>query len=721
MRKNRSFTVKPIVALVTLSLYGAVAQAEEKAADTDRLPEISVKAKVPLGALPGTYAGGQIARGGRIGVLGNQDFMDVPFNMTSYTAKVIEDQQARTIADVLINDPSVRMGQSFGTAAQTFVIRGYPVLAEDLAFNGLYGITPRQLPAIEGVERLEVIKGANAFLNGVSPSGSGIGGTVNIVPKRAADAPLTRATIDYGSNGQVGGHADLGRRFGPDNQFGIRLNAVQRGGSTAIHGEDSRLTYGTLGLDFTGEKLRLSADLSYQKQTVTQPRLAVNVGAGVTNMPHAPDSKVNYSQPWTSTSIESTSAVFRGEYDFSTNAMGYAAIGFGHNNEMNDLSALTISANNGSASTSRFANPYDVSTASSEAGVNFRFETGPVKHKVNVGTATTQSNARSNFIFLGIATPTSIYDPVDVAKPAGASFTGSLNDPEIINRVRNRSYAVSDTLSFLDDKISITLGLRRQSIQVINYSYFTGAESDDSDKSVTTPVYGVVIKPWKPLSLYANHIEGLSQGAVAPLGTTNFGTVLSPSRSKQNEIGAKVDFGSYGAGLAVFEIERPSTTTEGGIFANNGEQLNTGVEFNAYGEPVAGWRVLGGAAFTDAELTKTENGTNDGKTSFGVPKNQYNLGTEYDVAELPGLTLTGRWIRTGSQYVNQTNTLSIPSWDRFDLGARYATKLSNYDVKFRANVENLFDKDYWAAVSPTFGQVTMGAPRTFRLSATFDF
>ena len=277
MRKNRSFNIKPIAALVTLSLYGAIAQADETAADTDRLPEVSVKAKVPLGALPGTYAGGQIARGGRIGVLGNQDFMDVPFNMTSYTAKVIEDQQAKTIADVLINDPSVRMGQSFGTAAQTFVIRGYPVLAEDLAFNGLYGITPRQLPAVEGVERLEVIKGANAFLNGVSPSGSGIGGTVNIVPKRAADKPLTRATIEYGSSGEIGGHADLGRRFGTDNQFGVRLNAVQREGSTAIHHEDSRLTYGTLGLDFTGEKLRLSADLSYQKQTITQPRLAVNV------------------------------------------------------------------------------------------------------------------------------------------------------------------------------------------------------------------------------------------------------------------------------------------------------------------------------------------------------------------------------------------------------------------------------------------------------------
>lgn len=728
MRKNRSFTIKPIVALATLSLYGAVAQAEEKAA-AESLPEVSVNAKAPLGALPGTYAGGQVAKGGRIGVLGNQNIMDVPFSMTSYTAKIIEDQQAKTIADVLINDPSVRAGQSFGTAAQTFVIRGYPVLSEDVALNGLFGIIPRQLPALEGVERLEVFKGANAFLNGVSPSGTGIGGNINIVPKRAADAPLTRVTLDYSSSGQVGGHADLGRRFGADNQFGIRLNAVQRDGNTAIHHEDSRLTYGTLGLDFTGEKLRLSSDISYQKQNISRPRLAVNVGGAVTNMPNAPDSKVNYSQPWTYTNTESTSAVFRGEYDFSSNVMAYAALGAGHNNEINDLAAVTISSNTGSAGASRFANSYDVSTVSSEAGAKVNFETGVVKHMVNVGATTTRSNARSNFIFDFTPLATNIYNPVDLAKPDGAGLnTGSLNDPEIINRVRNKSYAISDTLSFLDERVLVTLGLRRQSIQVINYDYNTGNETDNSDKSVTTPIYGVVVKPWKFVSLYANHIEGLSQGPVAPstvgfpaVPVTNAGQALSPLKSSQNEIGAKVDYGNVGASLAVFEIERPNTTYVGTTFTNDGEQRNRGVEFNAYGEPVMGWRVLGGAAFTDAELTKTENGTNDGNTSYGVPKNQYNLGTEYDIAGIPGFTVTGRWIRTGSQFVNQANTLSIPSWDRFDLGARYATKLNNHDVKFRANVENLFDKDYWAAVSPTFGQVTMGAPRTFRLSATIDF
>ncbi|NMG66957.1 hypothetical protein GPA19_18610 [Azoarcus indigens] len=54
-------------------------------------------------------AGGQIARGGRVGMLANQDVFDTPFAMTSYTAELIENQQARTVADVVVNNASTRL------------------------------------------------------------------------------------------------------------------------------------------------------------------------------------------------------------------------------------------------------------------------------------------------------------------------------------------------------------------------------------------------------------------------------------------------------------------------------------------------------------------------------------------------------------------------------------------------------------------------------------
>ena len=65
--------------------------------------------------LPPPYAGGQVATGGQLGLLGNRDVMDTPFNQTSYTAKKAQDQQARTVRDVLINDPSVRISRPTGS------------------------------------------------------------------------------------------------------------------------------------------------------------------------------------------------------------------------------------------------------------------------------------------------------------------------------------------------------------------------------------------------------------------------------------------------------------------------------------------------------------------------------------------------------------------------------------------------------------------------------
>ena len=62
------------------------------------------------------YAGGQVTRSGRIGLLGNKDIFDTPFSISSYTAELIENQQARTVGDVVHNDASTRLtssGQGF--------------------------------------------------------------------------------------------------------------------------------------------------------------------------------------------------------------------------------------------------------------------------------------------------------------------------------------------------------------------------------------------------------------------------------------------------------------------------------------------------------------------------------------------------------------------------------------------------------------------------------
>ncbi|WP_157793638.1 TonB-dependent receptor plug domain-containing protein, partial [Yersinia pestis] len=123
-----------------------------------------------------TYLDGQVANGGRIGFLGQQDARNVPFNIIGYTSKMIEDQQAATIADVVKNDASVQNVRGYGNPSQNYRIRGFNLDGDDISFGGLFGVLPRQIVSTSMVERVEVFKGANAFINGISPSGSGVGG-----------------------------------------------------------------------------------------------------------------------------------------------------------------------------------------------------------------------------------------------------------------------------------------------------------------------------------------------------------------------------------------------------------------------------------------------------------------------------------------------------------------------------------------------------------------
>jgi len=169
------------------------------------------------------YAGGQVAAGGRMGLLGNRDFMETPFNTISYTEAYIANRQARDITSVIAAaDPTVFTNNASGAWSENYSIRGFASSTTDMTVDGMFGMAPFYRTSPEMFERIDVLKGPSALLNGMPPGGS-VGGTINLIPKRAADAPLTRVSADYSSDAQFGGHVDVGRRFGSSRQWGVRF------------------------------------------------------------------------------------------------------------------------------------------------------------------------------------------------------------------------------------------------------------------------------------------------------------------------------------------------------------------------------------------------------------------------------------------------------------------------------------------------------------------
>ena len=667
-------------------------------------------------ALPETLAGGQVARGARLGMLGNKDVMDTPFSVTSYTAKTLADLQTVTVADALERDPSVRSTGQTGGIVDSFFIRGFPIgegnLGE-LAFDGVYGVAPNYRVFTDYAERVEVLKGPGALMYGISPN-SGVGGVINIVPKRPLDEDLTRFTGSYASDSQVGGHLDLSRRFGSENQFGVRFNGNLQGGDTAVDDQHRDLGVGAIALDYRGERLRLNLDYISQKESWEGASRPFTIAPGV-DVPSAPNGRTNLPQDWGWSDTKEQSALLGGEYDLTDNVTVFAHAGGGRS-DVKRLSDQVPRILNDAGDTSNIPGYYKFNVDRSTADVGLRgvFATGPVTHTTTL-MATRYQDELSRGITNGTAILSNIYHPVDVPQQY-------LSSPKVqrVSESELSGVALTDTLSMLDDRFQLTLGVRRQDIESRNYNA-AGAVSSKYSDNATTPLVGVVVKPWQDVSLYYNYVEGLSKGDIAPGTASNAGETFAPYESKQHEIGVKYEHGTFMTTLALFQIEKPSGEIgAGNVFSVQAEQRNRGVELSMYGEVAKGTRLMGGVTVLDGELTDSATAANRGNKPVGVPDVQANLWAEWDTPWLEGFTFTSGAIYTDRQYVNQANTQQLDAWTRFDAGARYATKIEGRPTTFRATVQNVFDREYWSGVA-SYGAFSPGYPRTLQLSATVDF
>lgn len=675
-----------------------------------------------LGDLSPAYAGGQVATGGSLGLLGAENVMDTPFSVTNYTAELLFDQQARTLADVVVNDASVRAITSTGGFGEDFMIRGFTVSSNyglsDVSVNGLYGlVAPSRLP-VQIMERVEVMKGPGTLMRGINMNGS-VGGSVNIVTKRADDEPLNRVTLGYMTQSNLTSQVDFGRRFGEDNAWGVRLNVLKRGGEATTHDGDQGLGMAALGVDYRGQKLRWSMDLINQEDELENVRSQIGFQTGLDELPAPPDGRINF-YPGTRLTQRDSTIMSRLEYDFTDRITGHVAAGY-REGKNRQIFPLTQAFYGGQAMDAegnyRVVNSFydtDSKTFSGDAGLSFRFDTDPVNHRLALGVTYTNQEQGTAFSAGSAVGSSNIYDTVHL--PAEPSVR---NDPVKSSGTKLTSYAIADTMSFLDDRVLLMLGARHQTVAVDSFDTTTGALASAYKASAVSPLAGVVVKPLENVSLYANFTEGLTRGTIVGASYVNKGEILDPYKSKQYEAGVKVDWGRVTTTAAIWQIARPSGQADAdNIYGYFGEQRNRGLELNAYGELRPGLRLMAGASFIDGQLTGTPGGINDGNRAPGVPRSAFNLGLDWDTPWVDGLSVNGRVLYTSSTYLDNANQYRLPAVTRFDIGARYLTRIADKEVALRVNVDNLTDQRYWLA-SGTY--LTNAAGRTVMVSASVDF
>ncbi|MDR2508007.1 MAG: TonB-dependent siderophore receptor [Candidatus Accumulibacter sp.] len=706
-------------------LPGTYAQADET---SQQLPPVIVWGERETTA---PHAGGQVSNGTSVGILGNKKIMDTPFNATGYTSEYVENTQAKTVQEVLKNDPTVRFQYNPGAMVESMYIRGFTYNVNNASLNGMAGMAPSFSVATEMLERIEGLRGPGAFLNGLD-IGSEPNGGLNLVLKRALPADFNRITMDYLSSGQAGGHLDVSRRFGPNREFGIRFNGAARDGATGVKGQHQKRSLASIALDYTSDRWMLNLDAYYVKNEfdgagpfLVQTR---NMSAANILVPQAPKYKNGIKGLYGSQ--ESSALLFQGQYKINEYLKAYLGAGYAETEASGFYGGGTIVNPDaqGIGTLNLTQTRAKLEKSSYEAGLRGKFDTGKIKHNVVAGWSLlelTQFQLNGSLPGSAINIPgVSMYDPV---------FNASLI-PNVkpglpkLQRQELSSLIFADTLDYRNGLIQLTLGVRKQDALMDTYNQTTGLRNSRYDKSVTTPMFGLVVKPFDDtLSLYLNYIEGLQRGSTVPAGFSNTGQVLAPYKTNQYEFGVKQNFGKLTHTLSFYQITRPSYISRpapGGSlpsYSEDGEQRNRGMEWMFFGEPTRNTRILGGLVYTKTKLVKTNNGINEGNETGGFPKWQGNLGFEWDSVWDRNLTLIGRSNFNGSMYANNTNTKKIPGWATFDIGARYKTALWDRPVVFRGAIENLFNRNEFWAGARTGGVFYTMPGRTFRLSVSSDF
>jgi iron complex outermembrane receptor protein len=641
-----------------------------------------------------------------VGALGAKDPKDLPMSVVSYSSELIEAQRARTLMDILKNDPSVQ-NAAVGGAMDNIGIRGFPIDWTNTMRRDGMPVAPYYDVPLENVERVDVLKGPSGFLYGVNSPG----GTVDYVLKRPTKDRFTSVTSEVRSYDGYYGALDTGGPIG-EGRLGYRFNAAGGKVGNFGHSGDLRRTFVSGALDWAvSPRALLQLNFDYQnKRLAAQPVIGTQPNG---SLPPQFDPRTLLGQPWLQYRTSTFNVGGRFDFKLTGNWTFTTQIAQSYNNRDAAFPDIySVAANGDILSGDIFLSPdQSFRVLSTNTFVTGKFNTGALAHQLVTGVSTRNYEARQGGFAVLPLTVGNLFSPV-YSPARGAAFPA-----KTIEKNFQPSVFVSDLID-IGSHWSVMLGVRHVGYR--DDSYAPSTAGTHYATSVNVPSAGVVFKPMRSLSAYASYSEGFEQGGVAPFNALNAGQSLAPVKSKQYEAGMKADIGSkLTVDAAVFRIEKTlQYVNAADYFVQAGTQRHTGVELTANGRVTRDLSIVAGAAYLHTEQQNTGDRATNGKRAANVPTFQASAFLDYRIAAVRGLSIDAGVYYVGARPLDAANTVSLPGYVRVDAGARYQTRIGGHATIFRAGVQNVTDKRYWAAAN--YNAVWPGQPRTLFVSAQVD-
>ncbi|HEX7810289.1 MAG TPA: TonB-dependent siderophore receptor [Burkholderiales bacterium] len=636
------------------------------------------------------------------------EIKETPYSVTVIPQRVMEEQDARVLADVLKNAASISQESNNAGRQGAFRSRGFLISDEFGYFidgQPSFGLLD---PPIELIERVEVLRGPASIQYGRAEPG----GVVNLIRKRPTAGRLASIELSTGAFDYDRAQIDLGGRFADDGKFGYRLNvARERSGSFR---DVVFLDKDVVGLALDAKlldhlTLTLFADYTDRETPWDNGQMAINGRPA-----DIPPSRF-LELPWGQQSSHNRNFGYEIDWKVSPNwtvrnQYNYQDYDFDRHQAAKTPAANFATTGNFTVRETRLltelqAHSWILDLVGDNELLGMRHRTVLGYHRVEQDRTLHQQVGAGNVYNSNIYNPASF---VRLPLPMGAA-------PSQVNDNVYQGVYGEDFIG-ITRKLDLMLGVRYDRFSERSEFPSTGAASDLRENDAITPRAGIIYRPADPVSLYVSYSRGFLPGGRVTQGI-NIGELLDPQESEQTEAGVKTLWMDNRLGLnaAVYELTRQNIAFFDSTINYTtvvGKQVHRGVEFEAIGEITRAWNVMASYAYLDGEITE---GINKGKSPNAAPRHSTRLWTSYAFGgeALHGVTVFGGAFRQSSIYGDPANTFMLEGWTRVDAGISYVHKIGARTAKVQLNVENVFDRNYYLGngTNSIFPQ----PPRTWRL------
>lgn len=631
----------------------------------------------------------------------DSSILETPVTEQVITRQVIDDQQTITIAETLRNVSGVvPRDPVISPTFEPTLIRGFS------AFQYIDGFTQYRNAGDQGsmvnIERIEVVKGANAVLYG-GGNGSPVGGIINLVSKMPEKAAFYEIGVKGGLYDFAQPYVDINQPFSDNILFRFTGEyTTNESHIDVLETERYNLNPTITFTDYDATTLTIQGKYSRWEQQDYQGLPAVGTVAGDFNIrPELfigpADIEKSYSEfsgVWGTLdhrfndiwSVTVKARYSYSEFDtFAQNTLG--ADGFGANEPLIPPSTWAL------INSELYQDHEEMSFQAYATG---KFDLGPSRNTVLIGADFSELDDGAYLDAAFLMDANFLPVTVDLMAPTFSdpfTYPGA-RQPNWFNR--NTTYGGYLQLqSTLYERFHLLASVRRGNVTTKFRNTAPGFESSfRSQAERFLPSVGGLFDITDEFSVYANYSEGMrGQGSV------NFVSEPKPALSDQVEVGIKFNIAEQLTGqIAAYEIHRKNIAVTDYSDPQlrsvaKGQQRSRGIETNMTWQPLEGLNLLATYAYTDAEFTDDLAGVPAGNELAGVPKHSGRFWAHYDFqeAQLKGLSLgAGVYAQSGA-YLSNANMYKSDAYYSMDAAIAYDTG----DYKLGISIKNLTDQDYF--------------------------